>query len=251
MVFYSQTERNFAVTAAVVLSASLIKRLFLHGYRSPFAFLPDQTGCQSHWQRVAAGNFRFPQSALLFVLIMLFFSGCNTKRESSPQQGDRFPLNVLVGLYSDNQLSRDYSAKTLVINFWATWCEPCREEMESLQQLSDAMDSKYFQVIGVSVDDDGNLMREFLYQHKISFDNYLDNDKKLSTSSLSIRAFPETFIVSPDGVIMRRIAGKQDWNTQSIRALLESIHRGKKSPDRVSIRAPLKNSQFIPVLVKG
>jgi thiol-disulfide isomerase/thioredoxin len=251
MVFYSQTERNFAVAPAVVLSASLIKRFNVQRNSSPFAFLRGQTGCQNHWQQAPADNFRFQYSALLMVLILLLLSACNTSRNSAPQEGDPFPLTVLTSLDSERQLTGDYSSKTLVINFWATWCEPCREEMDSLQQLSDAMDSEHFQVIGVSVDDDGNLMREFLYQQKISFDNYLDSTKKLATDSLSIRGFPETFIVSPKGVIVRRIAGKQDWNTQSVRALLESIHEGKGIPGGTANRGSVKFPEPDPAFKKG
>lgn len=225
MHFYSQTERNYAVVSAVVLSASLIKRFILQRYGSPFVVLPGQTGCQNHWQQDSADCFRSRSTAIILTLIMLLLSSCDKAKLSTHQQGDLFPLKILSSLNPDSQSSRDLSAKTLVINFWATWCEPCREEMASLQQLSDAMDKKHFKVIGVSVDEDSNLMREFLYQHKISFDNYLDVDKVLSSNSLSIRAFPETFIVSPKGIIIRRIAGQQDWNSESMQLLLESIHR--------------------------
>lgn len=227
MVFYSETERNNAVEPAMVLSASLIKCFIPQGNGSLFALWPGQTGCQNHWQKGSADCFRTQYAAIFWALMILMVSSCDKAQKTSYLQGDPFPMKILTSLISDNQSGHDLSAKTLVINFWATWCEPCREEMASLQQLSDAMDKKHFKVIGVSVDDDSNLMREFLYQNKISFDNYLDIGKVLSSSSLSIGAFPETFIVSPQGIIIRRIAGQQNWNSESVRILLESIQRGK------------------------
>jgi thiol-disulfide isomerase/thioredoxin len=128
---------------------------------------------------------------------------------------------------SDSDNSPDLEGKTLVVNFWATWCLPCRKEMPDLQRLSDTMDEHRFKVIGVSVDEDKNLMREFLLQQKIRFDNYHDVDRHLARDLLKVRAYPETFIISPQGIIIRRIVGAQSWNTKAVYSLLESVHKGE------------------------
>lgn len=230
MCFYSLPERKYAVVLAVVLSASLIMCIKMQRNGSPLAFLPGQTGCQSYCNEDTAVFFRINYTVLLCsVLLILILSACDRSKQQSHAAGDRFPLTDLSRLLSVADSRHDFSGKTLVINFWATWCAPCREEMATLQQLSDGIDKKHFLVLGVSVDEDSNLMREFLYQHNIKFANYLDKDKSLAQNILGIRAYPETFIVSPQGVIVHRIAGQQDWNSPSIHSLLQSIHGGEKS----------------------
>lgn len=228
-IFYSQTERKFAVVPVVVLSASLIMRCKMQGYGSPFAFLPGQTGCQNHCLEGTTVFFRIDNSAVVYLLLLLLLSACDKVKQQVPGKGDLFPRKELSKLMSTKDAGLDLTTKTLVINFWASWCVPCREEMATLQQLSDAMDKKHYLVVGVSIDEDINLMREFLYQYRIRFDNYQDKDQFLADKLLGVRAYPETFIVSPQGVIMRRIAGQQDWNSPSVHLLLESIHSGKNT----------------------
>ena len=229
MHFYFQAERKYAVVETVVLSASLIIGIKSQGNGSPFVYLPGQTGCQNQCIEGATDFFRIYYSAALYVLLLLLLCACDKSKHQAPAQGDQFPRVELQKLLPAGDSRPDLSGKTLVINFWASWCVPCREEMATLQQLSDAMDKKSYLVMGISVDEDSNLMQEFLYQHNIRFDNFLDQQQNLAQNILGIRAYPETFIVSPQGIIVRRIAGQRDWNSPSIHRLLESIHRGVKS----------------------
>lgn len=227
MVFYSQSKRKFAVVPAVVLPASLITRNDLQGYGSPLEFLPGQTGCQAHCVKGIPVFFRNYLNAVLYLLVVLLVCSCDMGKPAAPGKGDAFPRSELSNLLASSGASIDISAKTLVVNFWATWCHPCRQEMPALQKLSDAMDSDNVVVLGISVDDDRNLMREFLYQHKIRFINLLDSEKRLAQALLKIQAYPQTFIVSPGGNIVRRISGQRDWNDPSVHRLLESISQGE------------------------
>jgi len=172
-------------------------------------------------------------SALIpFVVVLLglfLLSACEKNSNLAFKQGDTFPLSALLKLTANTPVN--LSGKTLLINFWATWCSPCRREMPELQQLSNHLDKDRFVVIGVSVDEDKNLMGEFLLQQKIKFTNVQDIDQQLSQKLLGINTYPETFIVSPQGIIERRITGEQSWNSETIHLLLESIHHGETSPE--------------------
>lgn len=101
--------------------------------------------------------------------------------------------------------------KVWVINFWATWCEPCRKEMPGLQRLHEAADASKLMVVGITVDTDPNLAREFLLQHQITFANYSDAGQTLARAALGIDAFPATYIVAADGTVMARLTGARDW----------------------------------------
>jgi len=167
---------------------------------------------------------------LIIVLPGLFFlSACEKNNNVFFKQGDIFPISALLKLTTGTPVN--LNNKTLLINFWATWCAPCRSEMPELQQLSNSLDKDRFIVIGVSVDEDKNLMKEFLLQKNIKFTNVQDINQQLSQKLLSINSFPETFIISPQGIIIRRITGVRDWNSKSINLLLESIHHGEISAE--------------------
>ena len=166
---------------------------------------------------------------ILFLLLAIAASsGCETEQPGQLNEGEAFPIAALKELKAIDGANPDYNNKTLVINFWASWCSPCRKEMPDLQELSDSMDKSQFAIIGISVDNDINLMKEFILQNNIQFSNYQDVNQQLSRHRLGIRAYPETFIISPQGIIIKRILGEQRWNSKAMRKLLHAIHKGAK-----------------------
>ena len=93
--------------------------------------------------------------------------------------------------------------------------------MPDLQQFNDSLDKERYAVIGISVDDDINLVREFLLQHKIRFPIFQDTDLRLATELLGIETYPDTFIVSPQGTITKRISGIIRWDQNNIESVFE------------------------------
>jgi thiol-disulfide isomerase/thioredoxin len=167
-------------------------------------------------------GIRAQLSSMLFILIIASgLSACTGKTENSPDTGEIFPLSILSQVRNIDGRKIDFKNKTLLINFWATWCTPCRKEMPDLQKLSEALDQSQFAVIGISVDDDTNLVKEFLLHHKIRFINFQDEKLKTASRLLDIQVFPETFIVSPTGTIIKRITGEQAWDEKLFKKLLE------------------------------
>lgn len=115
-----------------------------------------------------------------------------------------------------------------VVNVWATWCPPCRHEMPSLQHLADILaqkDSNRFQVVGISVDTDPVLMREYLIDKKIHFANYRDVDMYSANQVLGIRVYPSTYIVGSDGKIIDIIEAWRYWDKPDMIDRLTAIGR--------------------------
>lgn len=167
-----------------------------------------------------------PLTRLLCIgLVMQGLTGCSDRSQSPAAVGEPFPLSALDQLTRINHGPMDTRGKTLLINFWATWCAPCRGEMPDLQKLSDALDPELYAVIGVSVDEDSNLIREFLLQYDISFQNYQDAHRRLASELLGIEAYPASFIVSPQGIIHQRIIGVKPWDRDSFQRILEQDTR--------------------------
>ena len=169
-------------------------------------------------------------------LILQSLAACEQTRETIAE-GDTFPLKPLATLPLLGGTMPDLSGKTLLINFWATWCEPCREEMPYLQQLSERLDPARYAVLGVSVDEDANLVREFLLQYRIAFANLQDAAGDLATSRLGLDTYPQTFVVTPQGIIERRIdeAISRDTqifgNTRGIDGDTQFVHYRRNSMD--------------------
>ena len=164
--------------------------------------------------------------ALGTAVLLSAIGACNrpTAVEPKPASGEPFPILTFSTLTDGKPFLPDtYRGKALVINFWATWCEPCRKEMPSLERLHRQADPDRIAVLGVSVDTDINLAREFLLQYQLSFANFSDVEQKLARGQLNIQAFPVTFLVAADGTLKARITGIRDWASPESVLLLEQM----------------------------
>lgn len=113
--------------------------------------------------------------------------------------------------------------KIVVLNFWATWCPPCVDEMPSLVELQKKFRGKDVTVLAVSVDDDANDYHKFLNDHKIDLLTVRDPGHKTAmgvsapvASRYGTLKFPETYIIDRTGVIRRKFIGPVDWNQQEV-----------------------------------
>ncbi len=109
----------------------------------------------------------------------------------------------------------DLRGKIVLLNFWATWCAPCVEEMPSLNQLQQRFKDKGIEVVGVSVDVDSDGYHKFLKDHKIDFLTVRDPDQK-SNNLYGTFKFPETYIIDRNGVVRRKFIGAVDWSQPEI-----------------------------------
>ena len=141
----------------------------------------------------------------------LWWGGCS-KVDTSEDIRTRFLENIkLLPDVEGNILPFSiYSGTALVVNVWASWCPPCVIEMPSLQKLGDLFNPRDLRVIGVSVDSDLNLVREFLIRSKLSFPILLDQGNKV----LRIPIFPSTFLLRRDHTIAKIVVGEQDWASE-------------------------------------
>lgn len=121
----------------------------------------------------------------------------------------------------DGRLYRlaDYRGRTLVINFWATWCPPCRAEMPSMQRAYAALTRDGIALVAISVGDDAQAIRAFLGEVPVSFPLPMDPDSRIAQQYPMI-GLPTTFVVDRAGRLVYSLTGQQDWDDP---ALLEQI----------------------------
>ena len=141
-------------------------------------------------------------------------------------EGRRLPALTLTNFDGTRASIDSYRGKLVILNVWATWCAPCRQEMPALDRLHRKLDPQRFAVIGLSVDAEGDIAQEFLRERGIGFRSYLDADAALARRVLEIRVYPDTFIISPDGVLLRRIVGERDWDRPDLPEILQEAAGG-------------------------
>lgn len=153
-------------------------------------------------------------ATLFFFIIFASIALAETKHEVPV--GRYLPDTRLQGLLAQHKQLSDYRGKPLIINVWASWCGPCREEMPSIQRLSTGKYSKQFNVIGISTDDDAYAAASFIKGARLTFNNYIDHDLVLE-SLLGANTIPLTILVDARGVVVKKIYGARNWDsTESI-----------------------------------
>ena len=133
-----------------------------------------------------------------------------------------FSLPVLGG---DASLSLEsLRGKIVLLNFWATWCKPCEDEMPAMERLYRALGSQGFELIAISVDEDPRAVEEFTTRMGLTFPILLDPEKRAADAYQSYR-FPESYLIDREGVLVTRYIGPRDWDAPAyldrIRRLLE------------------------------
>jgi peroxiredoxin len=119
----------------------------------------------------------------------------------------------------------DFAGRPVIVNFWATWCPPCRAEMPSLQRAWEALKKDGIGVIGVNVGEDSETVSQFSMEHSLTFPLALDEDSAV-LQRWPITGLPTTFVVDPKGRLAYMALGERDWDDPGI---LEQV-RALKAP---------------------
>jgi cytochrome c biogenesis protein CcmG/thiol:disulfide interchange protein DsbE len=113
-----------------------------------------------------------------------------------------------------------YRGKVVLLNFWATWCAPCIEEMPSLLDLHHQRPD--IAIVAVSVDEDGDQYKRFIAQRHVDLITVWD-PKKTAANLYHTDGWPETYIIDRNGVVRRKVVGDPDWSNPEIRAFLNTL----------------------------
>lgn len=150
------------------------------------------------------------------------FSELNVEARSGPA----IPFE-LQGLNGETITLDQFRGQWVLVNFWATWCEPCRDEMPSMREFARHFPSDKLRLLAISIDDSTEGISPFLIEQGITPDDFViahDADGQISARYGS-RLIPETWIVDPDGQLVGRVQGALDWNQPDILSLFEVLLR--------------------------
>ena len=130
-----------------------------------------------------------------------------------------FSLPTLTG---ETQSLSSLKGKVVFLNFWATWCGPCRAEMPSMESLYNSYKEKGLEILAVNCSEGQRDVLAFMNSNKLSFPALLDSDGKVS-AMYGIQAIPTTYLIDRENKIIGRIVGSIDWDTPEIRAVLDLL----------------------------
>lgn len=143
--------------------------------------------------------------------------------EKTPWPANSKPL---IGEFKDSTgqtiSAESLKGKKLVLNFWATWCAPCKEELPTLQVFSDLQDPKQTVVLTINVKEPASRAQRFMQNNQITLPLIPDPQGEWS-KRFDVKVFPTTLLVGPSGRIQWRIVGEVDWSASMAQSWVDSL----------------------------
>lgn len=137
------------------------------------------------------------------------------EKSPGPRAGEPVPGFALPDLQGRVHALDELRGQVVVLNYWATWCPPCIDEMPSLEKLHEALASKGLAVVAVSVDERFSDIEEFVDEWNLSFTVLHDEGMKVSRSYQTFK-YPETYIIDRSGRLKSKVVGPRDWVAPSV-----------------------------------
>lgn len=199
----------------------------------------------------AQSPMRFPVPSVLVLgcglLLTVGLVGCGNDTESSRadvpktnqdvqqhriHEPDPYPVpDTTLQTLDGNDLNlASQDGRVLLVNFWATWCAPCRKEIPDLIDLQDDLGDDGLTIVGISLDQEGeSAVTSFLRDYDINYPIVVDPQGRMEAGFGATYGLPTTFVVNPSGEVVKRVLGI--FPTEELRPELESMLRAETSED--------------------
>ncbi len=166
---------------------------------------------------------KYPILALIILLIALPALAANTTGAITPlQQRANAPDFTLTDVDGKIHRLSDYRGKVVIVNFWATWCPPCREEMPSMQKAWETLREKDVVMLAINIGENEDTIFQFIANYPVDFPLLMDLDSTV-IGNWPVKGLPTTFIVDTQGRLAYRAIGGREWNTPDLLKLAQKL----------------------------
>ena len=166
------------------------------------------------------------RALLSFALSLVITAVAADTNTLSPTDGNAPPFH-LPDVKGPRIHLEDFRGKVLVVNFWAVWCKPCREEMPSLERGSRWLEQFDGRVITINMGDRPEMIARFLEKTPVDLPILLDADAETSTN-WGVTGLPTTFVVDPEGSFAYRVVGPRDWSDPALLVPIRALGLKKR-----------------------
>ncbi len=166
-------------------------------------------------------------SRILIILLLLAFSPLSLAQQAGKgltplPDKPQAPDFILTDLDGNQHRLSDYLGQVVIINFWATWCPPCRAEMPSMQRAWEQLEQEKIVMLGIDVGEDEDTIFQFTANYLVEFPLLMDQDSKV-IDQWPVRGLPTTFVLDPKGRIIYRAIGGREWDDPELLALVRAL----------------------------
>lgn len=166
-------------------------------------------------------------SIILALLIITPLSVQAASIETGTEPGKYAPAFELRDITGKKVHFTEYKGKVILLNFWATYCVPCRKEMPSMERLYNELKGKGFVVVAISIDPLEKSVRSFVKKSKITFPILMDKEKEVYFDLYAVFTLPTSFLIDKNGVIVEKYFGEKEWDSGEMKSKVLTL-LGKK-----------------------
>jgi peroxiredoxin len=184
--------------------------------------------------RVMGANVKRQRSHLTVGALLMVLGSCVAAADSGlldrvagTPDAPAFELN---GPNGNRYRLSDLRGKSLIVNFWATWCPPCRAEMPSMQRAWEQLRDEDVVVIGINVGEDKAAIEAFTEQVPVDFPLPMDIDSEV-VQRWPVRGLPTTFVVDPEGRLVYIAQGEREWDDPDLLDSVRALNNGSASSE--------------------
>ena len=161
-------------------------------------------------------------ASLLLIFVLLGSTPARAGNDLKPWTGGPTPQLSLRDLAGQPVSLADLKGKVVLVNFWATWCAPCIEEMPSMQRLRDKLGLAGFEVLAVNYQEGAARIGDFLKKRPLQLTILRDHDGTARTA-WGVRVFPTSFVIDADQRIRYTVTGEVDWTSPKVESQIRAL----------------------------
>ena len=165
---------------------------------------------------------RVLHAALLLSIGIFCIALYSALHENIVNAGDTAPDFSISTDGGKNVTAREFGGKLLLLNFWATWCPPCIEEIPGLNEMARQLGSKGLVILGVSVDKDAAAYKQFLERNPLAYPTARDPEQVINLKYGTVQ-YPESYLIDRNGKVIEKYISVQPWASQQMLQHISSL----------------------------